>query len=54
MLAALVHYGNVHPVPVPDTGTLRGDLLAQLTSVSEALAGYFAIVAAAAFSGAAG
>ena len=51
VLASLVHYGNVHPVAVPDTGTLRGDLLAQLTSMSEALAGYFAIVTAAAFSG---
>ncbi len=51
VLAALVHYGNVHPVTDPDTGTLRGDLLAQLTSVSQALAGYYAIVVAAAFSG---
>jgi hypothetical protein len=36
---------------VPDTGTLRSDLLAQLTAVSEALAGFFAIAAGAAFSG---
>jgi AcrR family transcriptional regulator len=51
VLAALDHYRSVHPVAVPDTGTLRGDLLAQLTAVSEALAGFFAIAAGAAFSG---
>ena len=51
VLAALVHYGNVHPIAVPDTGTLRGDLLAHLTSLSEGLAGYFAVAAVAAYSG---
>ncbi len=51
MLAALEHHRTAHPVAVPDTGTLRGDLIAQLTSVSEALAGFFAIAAGAAFSG---
>lgn len=51
VLAALDHHRTAHPVAVPDTGTLRGDLLAQLTAVSEALAGFFAIAAAAAFSG---
>jgi AcrR family transcriptional regulator len=51
VLAAIEHHRNANPVAVPDTGTLRGDLLAQLTAVSEALAGFFAIAAAAAFSG---
>ena len=51
VLAALEHHRNANPVPVPDTGGLRSDLLAQLTAVSEALAGFFAIAAAAAFSG---
>ena len=51
VLAAMEHYRDAHPVAVPDTGTLRGDLLAELTSVSEARAAIFAIAAAAAFSG---
>jgi AcrR family transcriptional regulator len=51
VLAALEHQRKAHPVEVPDTGTLRGDLLAQLTALSEAMAGFFAVAAAAAFSG---
>jgi AcrR family transcriptional regulator len=51
VLAAIEHHRNANPVAVPDTGALRTDLLAQLTAVSEALAGFFAIAAAAAFSG---
>ncbi|OPG06324.1 TetR/AcrR family transcriptional regulator [Microbispora sp. GKU 823] len=51
VLAALEHYRNSHPVDVPDTGTLRGDLLAALTGMGEARAAFFAIAAAAAFSG---
>ncbi|MDI5965457.1 TetR/AcrR family transcriptional regulator [Streptantibioticus silvisoli] len=51
VLAALDRHRDAHPVAVPDTGTLRGDLLAGLTAVSEALAGFFAIAAGAAFSG---
>jgi AcrR family transcriptional regulator len=51
VVAAIEHHRNANPVAIPDTGTLRGDLLAQLTAVSEALAGFFAIAAAAAFSG---
>ncbi|TVT22447.1 TetR/AcrR family transcriptional regulator [Amycolatopsis acidiphila] len=51
VLAAIQHHRNANPAAVPDTGALRSDLLAQLTAVSEALAGYFAIAAAAAFSG---
>lgn len=51
VLAAITHHRSANPVAVPDTGTLRGDLLAQLTALSETLAGFFAIAAAAAFSG---
>src|ERR1700761_2538013 len=51
VLAAIDHHRATHPVEAPDTGTLRGDLIAELTWVSEALAGFFAITSAAAFSG---
>lgn len=51
VLAALEHYRTDHPVETPDTGTLRSDLLAQLTSLSEARAAIFALASAAAFSG---
>jgi AcrR family transcriptional regulator len=51
VLAAIEHHRNANPIAVPDTGTLRGDLLAQLTAASEALAAFFAIAAATAFSG---
>jgi AcrR family transcriptional regulator len=51
VLAAIEHHRDTHPIDLPDTGTLRGDLLAELTAVSEARAAYFAITAAAAFSG---
>lgn len=51
VLAALAHHKNSHPVELPDTGTLRGDLLAALTAMGEARAAFFAITAATAFSG---
>ena len=51
VLAAIKRYRNSHPVDIPDTGTLRGDLLAALTGMGEARAAFFAIAAAAAFSG---
>jgi AcrR family transcriptional regulator len=50
-LAAIEHHRNGNPIPVPDTGALRSDLVAYLTAVSENLAGFYAIAAAAAFSG---
>ena len=50
-LAALERYRNEHPVHLPDTGSLRGDLIAALTGMGEARAGFLAIAAAAAFSG---
>jgi AcrR family transcriptional regulator len=51
VLAAFEHYRDVHPVEIPDTGTLRGDLLALLTAFSKARASFIAVAAAAAFSG---
>ncbi|HTN90332.1 MAG TPA: TetR-like C-terminal domain-containing protein [Sorangium sp.] len=51
MFAAIQHRRDASPVAVPDTGALRSDLLAHLTALSDALAGFFAIAAAAAFSG---
>ena len=51
VLAAIEHYGQAHPVEIPDTGTLRGDLLALLTSMSSARATFMAVAAAAGFSG---
>lgn len=51
VLAAIEHYGATHPVAVPDTGTLRGDLIAGLTALGETRATFFAIAAATAFSG---
>jgi AcrR family transcriptional regulator len=51
VLAAIEHYGQAHPVEVPDTGTLRGDLLALLTAMSRARATFMAVAAAAGFSG---
>ena len=50
-LAAIENYGRAHPVETPDTGTLRGDLLALLTAFSKARAPFIAIVATSAFSG---
>lgn len=50
-LAALENYARAHPVEQADTGTLRDDLLATLTSFSKARATFTATVAAAAFSG---
>jgi AcrR family transcriptional regulator len=51
VLAAIEHYGQAHPVEIPDTGTLRGDLLALLTSMSSARATFTAVAAAVGFSG---
>jgi AcrR family transcriptional regulator len=51
VLAAIEHYRHVRPVAIPDTGTLRGDLLALLTAMSKARATFTAVAAAAAFSG---
>ncbi|WP_406636966.1 TetR/AcrR family transcriptional regulator C-terminal ligand-binding domain-containing protein [Amycolatopsis sp. WGS_07] len=51
VLAAMEWHRSANPIAVPDTGTLRGDLLGYLTASSEALAEFFAIAIAGAFSG---
>ena len=51
VLAAFERYRHAHPVEIPDTGTLRGDLLTLMTAVSQARATFTAVAAAAAFSG---
>jgi AcrR family transcriptional regulator len=50
-LAAIENYGSAHPVETPDTGTLRGDLLALLGAFSKARAPFMAVAATSAFSG---
>jgi AcrR family transcriptional regulator len=44
VLAAMRHYGRTRPVPVPDTGSLRGDMLALLSDVNEGRSSFTAIV----------
>lgn len=51
VLAAIAHYGQARPVETPDTGTLRGDLVALLSAFSKARATFIAVVAAAGFFG---
>jgi AcrR family transcriptional regulator len=51
VFAAIEHYRSVRPVEVPDSGSLRGDLIALLNGISKARAPFLAIAAAAAFSG---
>jgi AcrR family transcriptional regulator len=34
VLAAIRHYGDTHPVPIPDTGSLREDMLALLGNIN--------------------
>jgi AcrR family transcriptional regulator len=50
VLAAIGHYGTTHPVDMPDTGSLRGDMIALLGSFNTARVSFAAIVSAA-FSG---
>jgi hypothetical protein len=49
-MAAIAHYGRRYPVNIPDTGSLRGDMLALLTEIGEART-VFTTVVTAAFSG---
>ncbi len=51
VLAAIEHYGQAHPIEIPDAGSLRGDLLALLTAMSRARATFMAVAVAAGFSG---
>jgi AcrR family transcriptional regulator len=50
VLAAIGHYGTTYPVEIPDTGSLRGDMVALLSGFSDTRVSFAAIVSAA-FSG---
>lgn len=50
VVAAIRHYGETHAVRVPDTGSLRGDMLALLREISNAR-NPFTVVVSAAFAG---
>jgi AcrR family transcriptional regulator len=50
VLAAIQYYGVTHPVEIPDTGSLRGDMIALLSGASSERAGLVTVVSAA-FSG---
>lgn len=50
VIAAIAHYRRQHPADIPDTGSLRGDLLAMLTDIGGASAAFTTVVGAA-FSG---
>lgn len=47
VLAAIADYGKTHPVETPDTGSLRGDMLALLGSVNDQRSSFTAVVTAA-------
>jgi AcrR family transcriptional regulator len=49
-MAAIAHYGKTHPVEMPDTGSLRGDMFALLGSVNDARYS-FTVVVTSVFSG---
>jgi AcrR family transcriptional regulator len=46
VLAAIVNYRETHQVETPDTGTLRGDLLALLDSFSDGQSSFRAVITA--------
>ena len=50
VLAAIRHYGETRPVEIPDTGSLRGDMIALLGNATSARIGFVTIIGAA-FSG---
>ena len=47
VIAAIRHYGKTRPVEIPDTGSLRGDMLALLGSVNDQRSSFTAVVTAA-------
>jgi AcrR family transcriptional regulator len=47
VLAAIDHYRRAHPVEIPDTGTLRGDLLALLGGFSDGRSSFTTVMTAA-------
>src|ERR1700721_215627 len=46
VLAAIQHYAVTHPVDVPDTGSLRGDMIALLGGFSSARIGFVTVMSA--------
>jgi AcrR family transcriptional regulator len=50
VMAAIRHYAKAHPLAVPDTGTLRGDMLALLGNINDAR-NSFTVFVTAAFAG---
>ncbi len=46
VLAAIRYYGNTNPVEMPDTGTLRGDMLELLGSFNDARSPLIAVITA--------
>jgi AcrR family transcriptional regulator len=44
VFAAIEHYRESHPVEVPDTGTLRGDLIGAMATIDKARGPFFAVV----------
>ena len=50
VIAAIGHYGKTRPVDIPDTGTLRGDMLELLGGINDAR-NTFTVVVSAAFAG---
>jgi AcrR family transcriptional regulator len=46
VLAAIRHYGTTNPVDIPDTGSLRGDMVALLGGFSNARISFAAVVSA--------
>jgi len=50
VLGAINYYGRTHPVEVPDTGSLRGDMIALLSGFSSGRVAFVTVVSAA-FSG---
>jgi len=47
VIAAIAEYGKTHPVEIPDTGSLRGDMIALLGSVNDQRSSFTAVVTAA-------
>jgi AcrR family transcriptional regulator len=50
-LAAIEHYSSAHPNPMPDTGSLRGDLIALLEGMGQRRVGLYSVAFGAALSG---
>jgi AcrR family transcriptional regulator len=51
VLAAMEHHRVTNPIATPDTGSLRGDLLAELTAAAATMAAFYAVAIATAASG---